>query len=201
MELEIRIDRTRCIGSGQCVYVAPRAFDQDGDAKAFVTDAAGEPEERIVHAVAACPVQAITLQIGATRITAEDLKDWAHGTHGDDPLVERLAQLCDDHHELGLALAATESHPTPEHVSEICAMTRAHLHNEDAAYSSIAALVDPQLVDAFEADHEAMVQALDELVDAEAHPQAISAFSGAVRAHIRLEETVLFPLALAALAR
>lgn len=200
MDLEIRIDRTRCIGSGQCVYVAPGAFDQDREAKAIVTDRRGEPEEKIVHAVTACPVQAITLQVGTTTVEADDLKDWAHGARSDNPLVPLLEQLCEDHHELSTALTTAAPDPTPEHASEISSLTRTHLRNEDAAYSAIAALVGPRLVDAFEADHEMIVRALDDLADPTSREQAMCALAVAVRDHIRLEETVLFPVALAALA-
>lgn len=68
MDVEIRADRARCIGSGQCVFLAPGVFDQDHDTKAVVTDPRGEPEERIVHAVIACPMQAITLRVGRTAV-------------------------------------------------------------------------------------------------------------------------------------
>jgi hypothetical protein len=117
------------------------------------------------------------------------------------PLLE---QLCEDHHELSTALTATAPDPTLEHASEICRLTRTHLHNEDAAYSAIAALVDPGLVDAFDADHEMIIRALDELTGAGADPErrgeAMRCVADAVSGHIRLEETVLFPVVLAALA-
>ena len=204
MDLDIHIDRNRCIGSGQCVYVAPCSFDQDREAKAVVTDPRAEPEEKIVHAVTACPVQAITLQVGTTTITADDLKDWAQGARSDDPLIPLLEQLCEDHHELSTALTATAPDPTLEHASEICSLTRTHLRNEDAAYSAIAALVDPGLVDAFDTDHEMIIRALDEVAvpgaDPERRGEAMRAVADAVRDHIRLEETVLFPVVLAALA-
>jgi ferredoxin len=204
MDLEIHIDRARCIGSGQCVYVAPRSFDQDREAKAIVTDSRGEPEEKIVHAVTACPVQAITLHVDTITITADDLKDWARGTHSEDPLVPLLEQLCADHHELSTALAATAPDPTPEDASEICSLTRTHLRNEDAAYSAMAAMIDPRLVDAFDTDHEMIMRALDELAEPESDParrgKAMLAVAAAVGDHIRLEETVLFPVVLAALA-
>ena len=201
MNLEVRIDRTRCIGSRQCVYVAPGTFEQDSDAKAVVSDPRGEPEEKVVHAVTACPVEAISLRIGAATITAEDLRDWTRGPHAEHPLVPLLEQLCEDHHELGVALTATTLATTPEQTSEICCLTRSHLKSENAVYSAMAELVDPSLIDAFEAGHETMVRALDELIDDPAAGQAMSAFEEIVRRHIRLEETVLFPLALAALAR
>jgi hemerythrin-like domain-containing protein len=56
--------------------------------------------------------------------------------------------------------------------------------------------VDPRLVDAFDTDHEMIIRALDELTEVRADPTR----RDAVRDHIRLEETVLFPVVLAALA-
>jgi ferredoxin len=205
MDVEIRVDRTRCIGSGQCVFVAPRAFDQDSDAKAVVTDPRGEPEERILHAVTACPVQAIALHIGGTVVAADDLKDWAHGARSDHPIVPVLEQLGEDHHELQTALSATGPADGPERVDEISSLARAHLRLEGEAYAAITALVDPQLVDAFEANHRVIDEALDELAAHGADPvrrgRAMSRLATAVGDHIRLEETVLFPIALATLAR
>ena len=103
MEVEIRVDRTRCLGAGQCVHFGPGVFDQDREAKA------------------------------------------------------------------------------------------------------ITALVDPRLVDAFEGDHGRIDRALEELTAVRSDParrgRAMAALATVVDDHIRLEETVLFPLALAALAR
>lgn len=205
MDVEIRVDRARCIGSGQCVFVAPGVFDQDGDAKAVVADPRGEPEQKIVHAVVACPMQAITLHVGGTPVGPDDLKDWAHGARSDDPVVPLLERLCDDHHELQSALTATSPDEGPERTEEIWSLTKTHLRNEEEAYSAISALVDPRLVDAFEADHARIDQALDELAAHGSDPSkrglVLRDLARAVSDHIRLEETVLFPVALAALAR
>ena len=205
MDVEIRVDRNRCIGTGQCVFVAPGVFDQDGEAKAVVADPHGEPEERIVHAVIACPMQAITLHVGGISVGADDLKDWAHGARSDDSVVTLLERLCDDHHELRDAFVATAAGDGPERTEEIRSLTAMHLRNEAEAYSAISALVESRLVEAFEDDHERIEQALDELAAHESDPsrrgQALSDLARAVSDHIRLEETVLFPVALAALAR
>ncbi len=205
MDVEVRIDRNRCIGSGQCVFVAPRAFDQDGDAKAYVTDPQGEPEEKIVHAVTACPVQAISLHLGGSRVGPDDLKDWMLGIRSDDPVVELLGQFSDEHHELQAALGAARAHHGSERIDELSSLTRTHLRTEEEAYSAITALVDPDLVAAFDADHLRIDQALDALgaeeSDAEQRARAMGDLTRAVSEHIRLEETVLFPAALAALGR
>ena len=43
---EIRVDRTLCMGSGQCCWYAPNTFDQDDETIAIVTDPAGRPGGR-----------------------------------------------------------------------------------------------------------------------------------------------------------
>jgi ferredoxin len=58
---EIRIDRSLCMGSGQCSWYAPNTFDQDDETIAIVTDPEGDPEEAIKTAVVSCPTQAISI--------------------------------------------------------------------------------------------------------------------------------------------
>ena len=67
---EIRVDRTLCMGSGQCCWYAPNTFDQDDETVAIVIDPQGDPEEQIKAAVSGCPTQA--LSIVATASTAGD---------------------------------------------------------------------------------------------------------------------------------
>jgi ferredoxin len=62
MGLEVEIDRDVCMGSGNCVYEAPGAFDLDDDSISFVVDVTGVPEERIVAAARKCPTHAITVR-------------------------------------------------------------------------------------------------------------------------------------------
>ncbi len=205
MEVEIRVDRIRCIGAGQCVHVAPGVFDQDREAKAFVVDHRGEPEDRIVHALTACPVQALTLHVDGTAVAAGDLRDWALGARSDDPIVPLLEKFSEDHHDLRTALAATPSDDDAGRAEEMCSRTSTHLRDEEQVYSAITALVDPRLVDAFEGDHGKIDRALERLTAVRSDParrgRAMAALATVVEDHIRLEETVLFPLALAALAR
>ena len=61
MALEIEIDRSACMGSGNCGFWAPGAFDLDDDGIAIVTDPEGEPEDKIVLAGQGCPTQAIAI--------------------------------------------------------------------------------------------------------------------------------------------
>ena len=61
MTLEIRIDREKCMGSGNCSFWAPATFDLDDDGVAVVTDPDGDPEEKVVVAAQGCPTQAISV--------------------------------------------------------------------------------------------------------------------------------------------
>ena len=58
---QIRIDRGRCMGSGQCSWYAPNTFDQDDETIAIVIDPDGDPADAIQSAVDGCPTQAISL--------------------------------------------------------------------------------------------------------------------------------------------
>jgi ferredoxin len=62
MGLEVEIDRDVCMGSGNCVYGAPGAFDLDGDSIAFVVDPGGSPEDKVIAAAQRCPTHAIRVR-------------------------------------------------------------------------------------------------------------------------------------------
>ncbi len=68
MGLEVEIDRDVCMGSGNCVYEAPGAFDLDDDSVAMVVDPAGAPEEQVVAAARKCPTHAITVRRDGVRL-------------------------------------------------------------------------------------------------------------------------------------
>lgn len=59
--LDIRIDRDRCMGSGNCVFWAPETFDLGDDGYSVVVDASATDEERLRVAAEGCPVGAISL--------------------------------------------------------------------------------------------------------------------------------------------
>ena len=61
MALEIRIDREKCMGSGNCSFWAPNTFDLDDDGKSVVTDPEGDDDEKVVLAAQGCPTQAISV--------------------------------------------------------------------------------------------------------------------------------------------
>jgi class 3 adenylate cyclase len=62
--LRARVDRHRCIGAGNCITIAPSAFDwHDGDfAKADVVDPTSVEDELLREAALACPTQAIVIE-------------------------------------------------------------------------------------------------------------------------------------------
>jgi ferredoxin len=203
MELEVHVDRRRCIGSGECVRLAPGVFDQDDRAISIVVDPRGEPEERIVHTMTACPVSAITLLLEGVTIGADDIKDWMRGIDSADPIVSVLEQLGEEHHEL-LDLIASDAGDPAGRVEEVRSLAGAHLRNEAEAYSSLVPLLSPRLVDTFEGGHARIGQALHLAAveaDTGTRRRAMNDLARAVTDQIKLEETLLFPVVLAALAK
>lgn len=57
--IEVRVDRSLCIGSGDCVDTAPDVFQLDSEDKAVVVDPDGAPLEDVLTAAGNCPVSAI----------------------------------------------------------------------------------------------------------------------------------------------
>lgn len=70
--LRLRVDRHRCIGAGNCITVAPTAFDWlPGEfGKADVIDATSVEEELLHEAAMTCPTQAIEIE------DVEELLPW-----------------------------------------------------------------------------------------------------------------------------
>jgi|GEM_PF-844670 len=217
MELEIRVDRKRCIGSGQCVHFAPGVFAQDEEAISVVVDPRGEPEDRIVRAVCRCPVQAISLSIDQVRVDTRHLDAWHLGSLADVPVASTLAALGEEHEVLRGTLAAmrrgtSAAHTTPdaspqwqELVLGFAQSLSDHAARErDDAYPVLSTLVGTPLVAAFDRSHRAIGTLSRALVaSATGSPAASTALdelADALTSHVRLEETVLFPLALGVLA-
>jgi ferredoxin len=59
--LDARIDRDRCMGSGNCMFWAPETFDLSDGGYAVVLDGAVIDEARVRIAAEGCPVGAISL--------------------------------------------------------------------------------------------------------------------------------------------
>jgi class 3 adenylate cyclase len=70
--LRARVDRHRCIGAGNCITLAPSAFDwHEGDfAKAAVVDAASVEDEMLREAAMSCPTMAVVIE------EVEELLPW-----------------------------------------------------------------------------------------------------------------------------
>jgi class 3 adenylate cyclase len=62
--LKARVDRHKCVGAGNCITLAPTAFDwKEGDyAKADVLDVTSVDEEVLREAALSCPTQAIVIE-------------------------------------------------------------------------------------------------------------------------------------------
>jgi ferredoxin len=60
-ELRVRIDRTLCVGFGDCISEAPEAFVLDESGIAVFVKPEAVERERLLRACDACPVDAITV--------------------------------------------------------------------------------------------------------------------------------------------
>ena len=60
-DLRVRIDRTLCVGFGDCVAEAPEAFVLDEAGVAVFVKPEAVERERLLRACDACPVDAITV--------------------------------------------------------------------------------------------------------------------------------------------
>lgn len=60
-KLSITVNKTRCIGSGECVETAPAVFQFDAEGKSEVINALGAGDSTIITAARSCPVKAITV--------------------------------------------------------------------------------------------------------------------------------------------
>lgn len=58
--LRVEIDRDLCVGFGDCVEVAPDAFELDGENVAVFTRPEATSRQDLLEACRACPVDAIT---------------------------------------------------------------------------------------------------------------------------------------------
>jgi ferredoxin len=59
--LRVRIDRTLCVGFGDCVTEAPEAFVLDDAGTAVFVNPEQVDQERLLRACDVCPVDAITV--------------------------------------------------------------------------------------------------------------------------------------------
>ena len=57
--IHVEVDRSLCIGSGDCVDTAPDVFQLDAEDKAVVVDPDAAPVDEVLEAAGNCPVTAI----------------------------------------------------------------------------------------------------------------------------------------------
>lgn len=60
--LTLKIDRTLCVGFGDCLTTAPEGFELDEEGVAVFKAPEEVPEWRLLEACAACPVDAIEVE-------------------------------------------------------------------------------------------------------------------------------------------
>jgi ferredoxin len=60
-DLKVRIDRTLCVGFGDCITAAPDAFVLDGDGVAIFVNPEQVARDQLLTACDACPVDALTV--------------------------------------------------------------------------------------------------------------------------------------------
>ena len=60
--MKVRVDRSLCVGIGNCVAVAPTVFQLDKENKATVQDISSVNEDKIMSAAESCPVNAIIIE-------------------------------------------------------------------------------------------------------------------------------------------
>jgi class 3 adenylate cyclase len=70
--LRVQVDRSRCVGAGNCIYLAPTAFawKQGEYHKVDLADTSSVDEEQLHDAAAACPTRAIEIE------RVEELLPW-----------------------------------------------------------------------------------------------------------------------------
>ena len=59
--MRVSIDRSLCVGFGDCVDIAPEAFQLDAESTAILVDPDRVDRARLLKACDACPVDAITV--------------------------------------------------------------------------------------------------------------------------------------------
>src|SRR5919197_2318049 len=89
--LKARVDRPRCIGAGNCITIAPTAFDWvEGDyGKAEVLEVTTVEEEQLREAALSCPTQAIVIE------EVDELLPWQLRSRTQTQRVQRTFMFTD----------------------------------------------------------------------------------------------------------
>ena len=89
--LRVRVDRHRCVAAGNCISIAPTAFDwHSGEAfKAGIADIASVEDEQLREAALSCPTQAIVIE------EVDELLPWQLRGKAGSRRVERTFMFTD----------------------------------------------------------------------------------------------------------
>jgi class 3 adenylate cyclase len=89
--LRVRVDRHRCVAAGNCITIAPTAFDWQGEEafKARVVDPESVEEEVLREAALSCPTQAIVIE------EIDELLPWQLRGRGAPRRVEKTFMFTD----------------------------------------------------------------------------------------------------------
>ncbi|MFE2299062.1 ferredoxin [Streptomyces sp. NPDC059445] len=60
---QVEVDRSVCIGSAQCVHLAPDAFRLDTGMQSHPVEAETDANEKILEAAEGCPVEAVMISL------------------------------------------------------------------------------------------------------------------------------------------
>ena len=60
--MKVKVDRSLCVGIGNCVAVASSVFKLDEQNKAVVLDSSSVGEDKLMSAAESCPVNAIIVE-------------------------------------------------------------------------------------------------------------------------------------------
>ncbi len=72
--LRIAVDRGACVGSGDCIKLAPGVFSLDEEGMSVVVDASAADRQTLLLAAERCPSQAIKLwELDGTQVYPEDV--------------------------------------------------------------------------------------------------------------------------------
>lgn len=59
---KLNVDKSKCIGCGTCVFIAPKVFKLGKDGKSEVLKNADIESKEVKEAIDSCPVSAISLK-------------------------------------------------------------------------------------------------------------------------------------------
>lgn len=66
--MKVTVDRSLCVGIGNCSALSPKTFKIDTDNKIGYYDVPTVTKERVINAAKSCPVMAITIEDDDGRI-------------------------------------------------------------------------------------------------------------------------------------